>query len=355
MPPATRKPATARAAAATSGGRRWDQPAVGPLVLIQGPEEYLRELATNGVIAKAKEKLGDVELVELPINSYEPGDLAVAASPSLFAEPKVVVITGLETAAAADDDLLNYLKDPDPDAVVIIVHGGGVRGKKVLDTLKAKDAATGVPTAIVLECPQIKKDAEKADFIHGILKNLGRKAEPEAVGALIEATGSDLRSLAAATAQLAADIPGAITAESVREYHGGKVEATSFQIADAAMAGKTADALALLRHCLAVAGHPGSASRQSAMIGVLAALAVKVRTLAKAAAVRMGETTARDLGMQEWQLRNANNDLKSWRPENLATAIEAVANADYLIKGGGQATDTEYALEKAVITVARRR
>ena len=309
------------------------------MVLIQGPEEYLRELATQGVISKAKEKLGDVELMELTVGSYQPGDLAVAASPSLFAEPKVVVITGLETAATADDDLLSYLKDPNPDAVVIVVHGGGVRGKKVLDTLKAQNA-------IVMECAQVKKDAEKADFIHGILKNAGRKAEPEAVGALIEATGSDLRALAAATAQLAADIPGEITAESVREYHGGKVEATGFQIADAAIAGDAAKALTLLRHGLAI-GLKGPE--------LTGALSAKLRTLAKAAAVKMGEATARDLGMQEWQLRNANNDLRSWRPEQLATAVEAVANADYLIKGGGQAVDTEYALEKAVITVARRR
>jgi DNA polymerase III subunit delta len=341
VPPATRKPPTSRATAAAGEpkGRSWNQPAVAPLVLVQGPEEYLRELAVNGVKTKAKEKLGEVELVELPIGSYEPGDLAVAASPSLFAEPKVVVITDLESVATADEDILSYLKDPNPDAVVIVVHGGGVRGKKVLDTLKTKDA-------IVIECPLLKKDAEKADFVHGLLKGLGRKAEPEAIGALIEATGSDLRSLASAATQLAVDIPGAITAESVREYHGGKVEATGFQIADAAIAGDAAKALTLLRHGLAI-GLKGPE-----LTGTLAS---KLRTLAKAAAIRTGETTARDLGMQEWQLRNANNELRSWRPEQLATAVEAIAKADYLIKGGGQAIDTEYALEKAIITVARRR
>ena len=338
MPPAARKPATSRAAA--SSGRRWDNPAAGQLVLIQGPEEYLRELATQGVIAKAKEKLGDVELIDLPISAYGPGDLAVAASPSLFDEPKVVVISGLESAANADDDILNYLKDPNPDAVVVIVHGGGVRGKKVLDALKAN-------SAIVIECPALKKDAEKADFLHGVLKGLGRKAEPEAVGALLEATGSDLRTLAASATQLALDIPGAITAEAVGEYHGGKVEATGFQIADAAIAGDAAGALTLLRHGLAI-GLKGPE--------LTGALATKLRTLAKAAAVRMGETTARDLGMQDWQLRSANQTLAKWRPEQLATAVEAVAKADYQIKGGGPAnTDPAYVLEKAVLTVARRK
>jgi len=312
---------------------------VGPLVLVQGPEEYLRELAVQGVVAKAKEKLGDIELIETPVSGYEPGDLAVAASPSLFAEPKVVVLSGIETAATADDDILRYIKDPNPDAVIIFVHAGGVRGKKVLDALKAADT-------IVIECAALKKDSEKADFIFGILKNQGRKAEPEAIGALIEATGSDLRALAAAAQQLAADIPGVITAESVREYHGGKVEATRFQIADAAIAGDPAKALTLLRHGLAI-GLKGPE--------LTGALAIKLRTLAKAAAVRTGETTARELGLQDWQLRNANADLRSWPPERLAVAVEAIANADYLIKGGGKSIDVEYELERAVIAVARRR
>jgi len=324
---------------AAGKGRQWNQPTTAPLVLVQGPEEYLRELATQGVIAKAREQMGDIELLELALSNYSPGDLAVAASPSLFAEPKVVVLTGVESAATADDDILAYLKDPNPDAVVIIGHGGGVRGKKVLDALKANDA-------VVLECAQIKKDSEKADFVHNILKNLGRKAQPEAIGALIEATGSDLRALAAATTQLAADTTGVLTPEAVREYHGGKIEATGFQIADAALAGDPSKALTLLRHALAI-GLKGPE--------LTGALAVKLRTLAKAAAVRTGETTARDLGMPEWQLRNANADLRNWRPEQLAIAVEAVANADYLIKGGGHATDPEYALEKAILAVARRK
>lgn len=348
MPPAARKSAPASRVGANkvspsraSTGRRWDQPAVAPLVLVQGPEEYLRELAVSGVVAKAREQLGQLELIELPINSYTPGELAVAASPSLFAEPKVVVLTGLETAATADDDLINYASNPDPSATLIVVHGGGVRGKKALDTLKSNGA-------IVMECNQIKKDAEKADFVIGILKNEGRKAEPEAIGALLEATGSDLRSLAAAAAQLAADIPGAITAQSVYEYHGGRIEATGFQIADAAIAGDAAKALTLLRHGLAI-GLKGPE--------LTGALSAKLRTLAKAAAIRMGETTASELGIQPWLLKNANNDLRTWRPEHLASAIEAVANADYQLKGGGGAgaTSPEYALEKAILTVANRR
>ena len=37
-----------------------------------------------------------------------------------------------------------------------------------------------------------------------------------------------------------------------RVYHGGKIEATGFRVADAAIAGNSGEALALLRHALAL-------------------------------------------------------------------------------------------------------
>ncbi|MCL1800975.1 MAG: DNA polymerase III subunit delta, partial [Promicromonosporaceae bacterium] len=127
MPP--RKPA------ATKAGRRWDEPTAAPLVLVRGPEEYLRELAVTGVKAKAREHFGPLELVELSALDYRPGELAVATSPSLFAEPKLVVLTDFQANEAADADLIAYAKSPNPEACVIVVHGGGIRGKKAVDAV----------------------------------------------------------------------------------------------------------------------------------------------------------------------------------------------------------------------------
>jgi DNA polymerase-3 subunit delta len=128
----------------------------------------------------------------------------------------------------------------------------------------------------------------------------------------------------------------------VDRYYGGRVEATGFKVADAAVSGDGGNAVALLRHALAVGTDP---------VPLIAALAMRLRTLAKVAAIRGGAVTARDLGMQEWQVRNAQRDLQRWTPEGLATAISAVAQADAEVKGAGR--DPVYAAEKAVLTIAR--
>ncbi len=55
-------------------------------------------------------------------------------------------------------DALNYLAHPEPDAVLVLRHGGGVRGKKLLDAIKA----AGWP---VVDCQPLKKDADKTAFV----------------------------------------------------------------------------------------------------------------------------------------------------------------------------------------------
>jgi DNA polymerase-3 subunit delta len=306
------------------------------MILVKGPQEYFRERATAGALARARAELGDPELVEISAHTYQLGQLLEAATPSLFGGPKVVIVIGVEAVAAMDTDLMEYARAPAPDTCLIVVHGGGVRGKKMLDTLTAAGA-------VVLECEDIKKESQKAEFVHYLLKNERRKAAPEAVSALLAAVGSDIRELAAATRQLMADIPGDITAKAVDEYYSGRIQVTAFQIADMAVAGDTARAIALLRQGLA-----------SGMKGpeVTGALAMKMRQLAKVAAVHNHLVTSSEIGMQDWQIRNLNRDLSRWRPERLAAAISAVAKADFEVKGG--AASTPYALEQMIMTVSTR-
>ena len=65
---------------------------------------------------------------------------------------------------------------------------------------------------------------------------------------LVQAVGQDLRSLAAAADQLANDFPGeSLTVEKVKRYFGGRAEAKSFAVADAAFWGRRRGALEELR------------------------------------------------------------------------------------------------------------
>jgi DNA polymerase-3 subunit delta len=57
--------------------------------------------------------------------------------------------------------------------------------------------------------------------------------------------------------------------------------------------------------------------------------------------------------MAPWQIDRARKDLRSWNPEGLAAAISAVAQADADVKG--EARDAVFAVERAVLTIARSR
>ncbi|MBD5787913.1 DNA polymerase III subunit delta [Cellulosimicrobium terreum] len=329
-----------RSAARTSGPTTtWDDVLLAPLVLVQGPESLLAERAVDGVVDLARARDPQVEKVEIEAATYQAGFLQVAASPSLFGEAKVVVVSGAE--AATEDlvaDVVDYVPRADPDTTLVVVHGGGVRGKRMLDAIRS----SGAPVVAV---DAIKKDADKVAFVTAEFRRARRRIDATGVRALVEALGNDLRELASACSQLVTDTDGTVTEQVVDRYYGGRVEATGFRVADAAVAGNAGEAVALLRHALATGADP---------VPLVAALAMKLRALAKVGAARgRGGATAKDLGMAPWQVDRARRELAGWTPEGLATAISAVAQADAEVKGAGR--DPVFAVERAVLTIARSR
>src|SRR5699024_6244280 len=90
----------------------------------------------------------------------------------------------------------------------------------------------------------------------------------DAVRSLSDSIGQDLGELAAAASQLIADTEGTISVEIVEKYYGGRVQATSFKVADAALDGQLGSAIALLRHALATGVQP---------VAITASFALKAR------------------------------------------------------------------------------
>lgn len=314
----------------------WEEAPLAPVLLIQGPEGLLVDRAIEVVTSSARVADPEVERTVLSGATYQNGTLLVHTSPSLFGEARLVIVDNAETATdALITDVIDYVSGgAAPDVWLVIAHRGGVRGKKMLDTIKA----SGAP---VVTCEAIKKDGDKVTFAAAEFKRAGRRATAGAVRALVEALGSDLRELASACQQLIGDVAGTIDEAIVDKYYGGRVEATGFKVADAAIAGQTAQAISLLRHALATGADP---------VPIVAALALKLRTLAKAAALRSGRT-ASELGMAPWQADRARKDLNNWTPDGLAVAISAVAQADAEVKGAGR--DPVYAVERAVLTICQ--
>jgi DNA polymerase-3 subunit delta len=316
------------------------QRTVPPLVLISGPESLLIDRGLSGTVAELKETAPDLEVVRLYAASYEPGSLGIHASPSLFGGEKAIVVDDLDEAPdELQEDLLAYLAAPEPDITLLVTHKSGQRGKKVLDTLKKRGAR-------VIEAPAIKSDRDKTDFAMHEFRRARRKATPDAVRALVEAVGKDLRELAAACQQLISDTTGIIDDGVVEKYHGGKVEATGFRVADAAVAGNAGEALRLLRHAIATGVDP---------VPIVAVLAQQLRQLVKVGHAGRGRSAdvGRDLGLAPWQVDKARRALSGWDAEALGRSIQAVAAADFEVKGGGR--DPVFAVERAILTIAHER
>lgn len=307
---------------------------------MQGPEAVLADRAIDQVIADVRVTAPDLEVITLRAEGYEEGELMVHASPSLFGEDKLLVVRDLHQAPdALQVDLLDYLADPADSVTLVVTHASGNKGKKVLDTLKKGGAR-------VIEAPAIKSDRDKADFVSNEFRRARRKAAPEAIQALVEAVGKDVRELASACQQLVDDTTGVIDADVVERYHGGRVEATGFKVADAAVAGQTGEALRLLRHAVNVGVDP---------VPIVAVLAQQLRQLARVGGAGRGRSAdlARELGMAPWQVDKARRSLQGWGGDALGRSIQAVAAADFEVKGGGR--DPVYAVEKAVLTITRER
>jgi DNA polymerase-3 subunit delta len=290
----------------------------------------------DSIRAKVRAASPDVEVSRLNAAAYEAGTLLMQVSPSLFGESMLIEVESVEAMNDAFlADALAYLGQPEQDAVVVLRHAGGARGKKLLDAVKKG----GWP---VVDCQPLKKDADKMAFVAAEFKAAGRRIEQDAVLALVNAVGANLSELAAACSQLIADAGTTVTAGIVDRYYGGRIEATAFKVADAAMAGNGPLALSTLRHALATGADP---------VPLVAALAAKLRTVARVAgASGSAAQIAAELGMQPWLVEQAQRDVRRWTPEGLVRSIQATAEADAQVKGLSR--DPVFAVENAVRVIA---
>lgn len=315
----------------------WRKAHPAAIVLVSGGEDYLADRAIRSIRDALRAKDAGLELHTLSANEYAPGQLAALASPSLFQEPRLIILEGVERCSdALIEDGIAYLANPSVDTTIILRHNSSsVRGKKLIDAIRLSDSA------IEIACVEVKRDADKAAFVQAEFAAANRKVTPTAVRALCEAFADDLSELAAACSQLIADSAETIDEQIVDNYYGGRVETNAFKVADAALAGKSADALALLRHALATGADP---------VPVVAAIGMKVRLMAKVFGNRYASPST--IGAQPWQINKAREDLAGWNEEGLAEAIMAIATTDAAVKG--MERDPIFALERLVLLLANR-
>ena len=318
----------------------WHQIRAAPVILVTGPEDFLAERASRMLRDALREHDPSLEVHDLRADAYAPGQLITLASPSLFGEPRLIRVDAAATMNDAFlEEALEYIAAPADDTVVLIRHGGGVRGKKLLDAIRQ-----GAGDGIEVLCAELKRDSDRADFAADEFRHAGRPIAPAALRTLVSAFSDDLAELAGACQQLLADTDGEITEKTVEKYYGGRVETNSFAVADAAIAGRHGEALGLLRHALATGADA---------VPMVAAFAMKLRTMAKVGGTRgSGGQVAGQLGLAPWQVDRARRDLQGWTEEGLGRAILTVAETDAAVKGAER--DAVYAVETLVRVVADR-
>lgn len=309
------------------------------LYLLLGPETALADRALSKLVVGLREEKTEISTI-FGADAIV-GDIADALAPSLFSEKRALIIRDLQDLPSeCQGEVTTFLDDIDPTMTIIFVHRGGVKGKALLDQIKKAKAD-------VISCEGLKKDAEKQDFVRNIFLDLGRKATPGAIAALIGALGNDLRELNSACTQIASDTTGVIDEDVINKYHQGRIETSGFDVATAALDGDLAKALLSLRSAIATGTDP---------VMVTSAMALALRGLAKVSGANSGSKSfelAGPLGMAPWQIDKARRQLSSWTPQGISKAVRAVALADAQVKGAS--VDPIYALEQAITQISRAR
>lgn len=310
------------------------------VVLVVGDEELLVDRAIGAISAAARRADPEVVETERAGGQLEGAELHELLGPSLFGDARLVVLRDAQDVRTAAVRVLGpYLQEPVEGRVLVLQHAGAAKGKALLDLArKAK--------ALEIGCARLTRPDERAEFVRGEIRRHGGRIAPDAVGVLLDAVGSDLRELAAVSAQLVSDSGGNVDVDLVRAYHKGRAEVSGFAVADLAMVGRSGPALEALRHALSV-GVPH--------VVIADALADGVRSVARVASAGRGDqyAIAKRLGMPPWKVKRAAGQARGWTEAGLRRAFGVVATLNADVKGA--AVDPDFALETAVrrIGVAR--
>lgn len=309
-----------------------------PVNLIVGADEFLAERRRQVIVEATRKHAGNDDL---PVEVRKASELSAPEiiellSPSLFAEDRIIVVWGIEDVAKEIVDALEAsIKDPAPGVVLILQHTGKGRNKKLVQSWPKLGA--------VVTSAEELRGRELASFVDQEFRDRRVRVTPEVSNLLVEAVGTNLRELSSAVSQLVADTDGEVTVKAVKKYYSGKAEVSGFEVADLAVNGRVADAMAAVRRALQLGVSP---------VLLASALSGMVADIAKVAENRRIDSRrqAAEFGMPPWKLDKTIKLARRWSPGAVARAVQVTADLDAGVKG--QAANNDFAIELAVRTIA---
>ncbi|MBW3087811.1 DNA polymerase III subunit delta [Bifidobacterium sp. 82T24] len=308
--------------------------------IVFGGDGFLNDQTVKDLCRQACARRPDAEFVELDAASCDSYAFDEAVSPSLLSDAAVVRVSNLQGADdKLGDAMVDYLKHAGDDGgtVVICQHEGGMKGRRLIDVLKRAGAD-------MVQVPDLKKADARINYVYQCFERRGRRVDPVAAQQLVNVLGGRTGELAAMCAQLCFDFDDdPIGVDRVNQYLTASPQVTGFVVADKAVEGRTAEAIVAMRSAIAQGTDP---------IALIGALAMKLRTMAKASAVRVGTISQSEANINPWVLKNAGRQLSGWSSDGMRRCIGMLAWADEQSKTNGG--DPVYALERTIEAIGAK-
>jgi DNA polymerase-3 subunit delta len=291
--------------------------AIGPVTLLWGEDAFLlRETALA--------MLGDIRATEVDAAEWEGGELQDLATPSLFGEPRALLVTDCRSLSkTALGELATYLRSPDPAAPLVLACTVAERGKPPAALAKMVD-----PVGDTKQIQVARKELET--WLVQRAKGIGIELTPPAARALVQTLGEDLAQLAGALDQLGAAFEERrITPAEVHQQFRGLGEQKTWDLCDRAFGKDLPGAIRALRAI--------EESGDEALM-VLGGIAVRVRDLIRVRALpdrTPPAQVAKQAGLRfDWQARRYQQQARNYTLDELVTIHDRIAETDRALKSG---------------------
>ena len=288
-----------------------------PVVLFWSEDAFLLREA-------ALASLGEVRATEIDAAEWEGGELQDLATPSLFGEPRALMINDARSLSKDSiTELAAYLAAPDPDARLVICCQVAERGKvpAALDKLVK-------PVGKIVQVSIPRKELEP--WLVRRAKTAGLALGADAARSLVQILGEEPGQLVAALEQLT-DAFGEqpVSAAMVAQQFRGLGEQKSWDLCDRAFAKDLPEAIRSWRSIEEGGDDP---------LKTLGAIASRLRDLIRVRSLpdRMPPAqVAKAAGLRfDWQARRYQQQARNFTMEQLVRLHARVNEADRALKSG---------------------
>ena len=300
-----------------------------PAYLIVGPDELKRKQAVARLRARVDGPLAAFNLEELVANGdMDPVEvLASLNTLPMGGDRRVVVIEAAEKLPkAVSEAIVDYLSSPNESCTLALVAGTLAKSTRLYK------AVAGVGPRSVVDC-SAKKGRDLPPYVQKLAQAHGVSITADAARELVARVGESTTMLDTQLGSLAALLGGSgtISPEFVEANVARVAEVKPWEFLDVLSARDVRRALSLHRLL------DGSA------LGLLSLVTGRLRELVCARSLSArgdGATVARELGKQDWQVKNHARWARRFADGELEALLGACAEAERDLKSGADEQGT---------------